>query len=169
MVAAARSRPDSQRSRRSRIWSRGLIRAFGAINVVLSCAGVYLLVVELFIFASGRHTNERYISQAYYGMTVINFALLAGGFVAGIYLLRLRRRGLSTCNLVFGLQIAYFLLVTFVPLTLIGSRGASAVGNSLAAAGGIGNVGVGIEGAIAYPVVALVVLNLAYRRLKQTG
>lgn len=167
MVAAARSRPDSQRSARSRIWPRGFIRAFGAINVVLSCAGVYLLAVELFIFVSGRHTHERYISQAYYAMTVINLVCLAAGLVAGIYLLRLRPHGLVICNFVFGFQIVYFLVITFLPLMLTSSPGASAVGDSIAAAGGIGNIGIGVEGTIVYPIVALAVLNLAYRRLKR--
>jgi len=94
-------------------------------------------------------------------MTLIDLACLLTLTVGSIYLWQLNRRGLRICNLVFGVEIAMFFgggagLV----LMMLGGRWA-AVGLSMGAAEGTGGLAIAPQIITAYPVLALVVLNLA--------
>ncbi|MDE3179096.1 MAG: hypothetical protein KGM47_05485, partial [Acidobacteriota bacterium] len=132
--------------------------------LVIVAVGLWSIDGELHIFLSGRHGHERYLAQAYYTMTSIDLVCLVVMLVAAVCLLRLRRLGLIICNYLFGFQIAY--LFAFAVLAL-GLPESSQLAKGLAGAFGIGTMGTALEGGFVYPVVALVALNVAYRRLTQ--
>ena len=70
--------------------------------------------------------------------------------------------GVTVCNVVFVAEILYFVIIGF----LWGSL-PRPISMSVAAATGVGNMGLGPQLASAYPLIALVCLNAARWRLKR--
>ena len=85
--------------------------------------------------------------------------LLTAEGIAGVLLLRMRMGGVTISNILFPTMIGYF----FLPLLFYGT----AIGRSVVAVMTIGNVGIGFQLITAYPIAALVVLNLARQRLRR--
>jgi hypothetical protein len=153
---------------RRELWARRLVRAFGAINALFGVLGLYLLAwgwTEL--FPSGRQGAPRYLAQAFYAMTFVDAAFLVVTLISVPYLLRLRRSGLTICNWLFGCQVAYNVMIALVWMAPVGGQRASAIQAAVVGATGIGGVGLAPEGVFVYPIIGLVFLNLAYRRLSQ--
>jgi hypothetical protein len=103
-----------------------------------------------------------YVRQAYFVLALVDLGCLLLLTVGGVYLLRLNRLGLRICNLVFPVEIGWFLAGSCVPLALGMSGGKwASLGRSIAAAGGIGSLGSAPQILVGYPVFALIFLNLA--------
>ena len=70
-------------------------------------------------------------------------------------------------NYVFSMEILFWVLSSLVELKLAMSGNATAVsiGMSLGAVEGIGNMGTNLQMLTAYPLIALIALNLARRHL----
>ena len=90
-----------------------------------------------------------------------------GIFLAGYWLIKVHRRGAVFSNYLFSLEILYFLGSAWISLALSMSSNATAasIGMSLGAVGGTGNMGTALQELTAYPLIALVTLNIARRRL----
>ena len=154
-----------------RDWGRILIRFFGIANWFYGLTGSYLVVDGLW---RGRHFGfgpNPYQAEAYYFDVAINALFLFGIFLSGYWLILIRRRGAVLSNYVFSTEILFFVLSSWVSLSLAMSRNATAasIGKSLGAVAGIGNMATGLQLLTGYPVIALVALNLARRQVDRNG
>jgi len=97
-------------------------------------------------------------------MVATNFILLALLILGGIRLLQLKTQGVVVCNAVFVAEIVYF-----VALGFLWSAVPPSLSMSVAAATGVGSMGLSPQLICGYPLVALVCLNLARQRLDATS
>jgi hypothetical protein len=148
---------------RNPTWGRRVIRAFGVLNILFAAVGVYAVSDYAVPVFTRLHDSaeEPYVREAYYIMTLVNLGCLLALTIGGTYLWRLNRRGLAISNLVFVTEIAWFISKVALGLILGMSGGRwGLLGMSIMAAGGIGGLGTAPQILTAYPVWALVALNL---------
>jgi hypothetical protein len=152
-----------------RDWGRILIRSFGIANWFYGLTGTYFLVDGL--RRAHRFGPNLYEARAYYFYVAINALFLFALFLAGYWLILIRRRGAVLANYVFSTEILFFVLSSLVSLHLAMSSNprTASVGMSLGAVGGIGNMGTALQFLTAYPLIALVALNLARRHVDRNG
>jgi hypothetical protein len=148
-----------------RDWGRTLIRSFGIANWFYGLTGSYFLVDGL--WRVNHFGPNPYEAEAYYLYVAINALFLSAIFLAGYWLIQIRRRGAVFSNYVFSMEILFWVLSTVVSLTfdMSGNATAVAVGMSLGATAGIGNMGTNLQLLTGYPLIALIALNLARRHL----
>ena len=155
-----------------RDWGRTLIRFFGIANWFYGLIGAYFL-----IDGEWRHARLRqilrarpYDSQAYYSLVFINALFLIVLLLAGYWLIRVNRRCAVFSNYLFSFEILYFIGSAWASLALSISSNvtAASIGMSLGAVAGIGNMGTSVQFLTAYPLIALVALNIARRRLDRS-
>ena len=150
-----------------------LIRGVGLLNVLYTAAGMYFVVdgtLRYFVRGSVSHRLP-YEPILYCVFTVINLVLLVLLFLAGLWLLRLDRRGVVLGNAVLVAEVIYFIGQAWLGLglTLSGRPMARAIGRAMAAVAGVGNMGTAIQLLTGYPVIGLVVMNLARRHLDRNS
>jgi hypothetical protein len=148
-----------------RDWGRILIRSFGIANWFYGLAGAYFLIDGL---RRVHHFGSRpYEAKAYYFLVSINVLFLVAIFLTGYWLILIRRQGAVFSNYLFSVEILFWVLDSLVTLKLVMSGNANAVsiGMSLGAVEGIGNMGTSLQILTAYPLIALIALNLARRHL----
>ncbi len=149
-----------------------LIRTFGVLHLIYGTAGyVFLVDAAIRIFHGGVHFGKfPYERQAYYVMTGANVLLVSTLILAGCWLVRLLRRGVVLSNFVLTIEVLYWLASTFAShaLAMHGNRAAE-IGYSIGAVAGIGDMGTNAQFLTGYPLIALVVLNIARRRLDRKG
>jgi len=99
----------------------------------------------------------------------MNLCFLGSLVLGGLLLLRTDRRGLRVCNFLFVAEVLYWigtpLIGFYLTMSLTTRRWAAGVSSSVAGATGIGNMGLAPQILTGYPIIALVLLNLAFRRL----
>jgi len=96
-------------------------------------------------------------------MVATNSILLALLVFGGIRLWQLKTRGVVVCNGVFVAEILYFMALGF-----LWNAASPSLSMSVAAATGVGSMGLSPQLICGYPLVALVCLNLARLRLNAT-
>ena len=151
-----------------RNWQKPTILGFGCANLFFGAVGVYFQVgVVLSFLRHDRPTaDEPYLPQAFYIMTAMDFVSLVILAVAGFYLLRLNQKGVLLCNMVFIYEIGSFVLSSGLTLAFLMAGGEwTLVGNSMAGAGGIGSMGTSPQFLTGYPLIGLIVLNIARQGL----
>ena len=148
-----------------RDWGRTLIRSFGIANWFYGLTGSYFLVNDL--WRANHFGPHPYEARAYYFLVTINGLFLLAIFLTGYWLILIRRRGAVFSNYVFSMEILFWVLSPLISLTLAmsGNTTAVSVGMSLGAVEGIGNMGTNLQMLTAYPLIALIALNLARRHL----
>ena len=148
-----------------RDWGRTLVRSFGIANWFYALTGAYFLIGGL------RRVNHfgpnPYEAKAYYFYVSINALFLFALLLTGYWLILIRRRSVVLSNYVFSMEILFFVLSSLASLRLAMSSNprAVSVGMSLGAVAGIGNMGTALQFLTAYPLIALVALNLARRHM----
>ena len=147
-----------------REWGRILIRSFGIANWFYGLTGAYFLVAGLRFHHFGPNPYE---AKAYYFYVSINALFIFAILLTGYWLILIRRRGVVLSNYVFSMEILFFVLSSWVPLYFAMSSNprAASLGMSLAATGGIGNMGTSLQFLTGYPLIALIALNLARRHM----
>jgi len=152
-------------------WSKHVVRAVGALNLIYGVLGTALLLYDLLRYSFRIQNSVRFpYDRAFYELdTAINAVFLVALMLAGYWLLGLRRRGAVLSNFVYSLEIFYLLLSDVVTLATFTSASMKwrAIGNSMA--GEEGNMGIALQVITCYPVIALIVLNLARRRMNRDG
>ncbi|HYB62311.1 MAG TPA: hypothetical protein VEH50_12645 [Methylomirabilota bacterium] len=152
-------------------WSRGVVRLIGALNLVYFVLGLVLLIEDIVRAAPTIQNSMEfpYERTIYVLMTSISGFFLVGLMFSGYWLLRLLRRGVVLSNFVFSLEILYFLLSDLISLFMIMSanRVAKSIGLSLANVNG--DAGISLQIITCYPLIALIVLNIARRRMNRDG
>lgn len=150
--------------RRGPRWPTRVVKTFGLLHIIFAVFGLYLVLSIAGFFVSlenvfkPSHHAFAYGTEAYLLRTVINLIFLGAEGIAGLHLLRTRLSGITISNVLFAAMIAYFL---FPIWDLFGP----AFGHSMAATAGTGNVGLVLQLITGYPILALVMLNLARRKL----
>jgi hypothetical protein len=157
------------RGQKVQSWTRILIRSFGIANWFYGLTGSYFLINGL--RRTHRFGTNLYEAEAYYFYVAINALFLFALFLAGYWLILIRRRGAILSNYVFAMEILFFVLSSLVSLHLAMSSSprTASVGMSLGATAGIGNMGTALQILTAYPLIALVALNLARRSMDRTN
>jgi len=141
-------------------WSAVTYRAFATGNVLVVLVGLLFLIPTAFSVGVGAVENvptNSHFASWFWAMALINLCFLSLLVVGGIYLFRLRPSGVTICNAVFVGEMSYFLA--------IGSLwSALPVSSGVAAATGVGNMGLSPQLISGYPLIALICLNLARRK-----
>ncbi|MBZ5671402.1 MAG: hypothetical protein LAO04_16935 [Acidobacteriia bacterium] len=151
-----------------RPWAGTVLRAFAIVNVLFATFGLYFLAkTVLIVYVTGHHPDDlAYYPQAFYGRSIINLLFLLALLAGSAFLWRLQRRGLWICNIVFGGEILYFFATALFVFSSMFVRGKIAlIGHSMAATDGTGDMGISAQLLTGYPIIALIVLNIAYRKL----
>ena len=147
-----------------RDWGRTLVRSFGIANWFYGLTGAYFWVEGLRL----NHLKPNpYEAKAYYFYVSVNGLFLFAILLTGYWLILIRRGGVILSNYVFSMEILFFVLSSLIALRLAMSSNprAASIGMSLAAVAGIGSMGPALQFLTAYPLIALVALNLARRHM----
>jgi hypothetical protein len=148
-----------------RAWRVSVIRALAIANAVFVIGGVYLLADALRRnYELGRMIPpEPYYAQVFYMESLLNLGFLAVLAVASVGIWRLRASGRRLCSAVFVGEILYWISTTAIAMAILYCGGVlGLLGQALAATGGTGNMGIAPQIFTGYPVIALVILNLAF-------
>ncbi|MGA8071963.1 MAG: hypothetical protein WB995_00725 [Candidatus Acidiferrales bacterium] len=148
-------------------WPALIFRVFGVGNLLLAgvAACLTLLAVGGLAMSTLRNTPDApYFLQVFATMTAINLTFEIMLAIAGVRLWQKRPEGVAICNVLFPVEVLYFLGVTVLSFPAFPKTSTM----SLAGATGIGNVSLVVQWITGYPIVALVVLNLVRRRLNAT-
>jgi hypothetical protein len=144
-------------------WTSLTYRTVAIGNVLVVLVGLLFLVPTALKMAGGSFANSTansYFRSWFRAMTLINLCFLTILTVGGIHLFRLGPSGVNICNAVFLAEICYSPAIGFLWYVL-------PVSNGVAAATGVGNMGISPQVLSGYPVIALVFLNLAgWKRTK---
>jgi len=148
-------------------WGRTLIRSFGIANWLLGLTGAWFLIVTQRRVHARHLWPNSYDAGAYCFLVTINALFVLAILLTGYWLILIRRRGVVFSNYVFSGEILFWVLSIAVELALgmSGNATAVSVGTSLAAMEGVGNMGIAPQILTAYPLIALIALNLARRHL----
>lgn len=148
-------------------WPKAVIRFLAAANILLGGSGLYLQADSARRFIQ-RNQLGFSIPQVYWITASISFALALATLLFGFFLWRRDRRALLLCNWLFGFELVYWVGTAMFEFALWSSRAewAHSLGKNLAGAGGIGNMGTALQLISLYPVWALILLNVAYWRMK---
>ena len=153
-------------------WGRTLIRSFGVLHLIYGAVGsLFLLHTFLRILPDsaqlGKYPYER---QMYYLSVVVEVSFVSALIVAGVWLIRLSRRGVTLSNYLFTVEIAFWLAYSLfsVGLTMHGGN-AAGLGMSMGAVAGVGGMATAVQLITGYPLIALAGLNIARRQLDRQG
>lgn len=156
---------STQNTQQAARWPYFVFRGFGIANFIFACLGLLFLASSVFEVREGVISNTSefpYLLLAFWTMTTVNLLFLTFLVFGGIRLLQLRTLGIAVCNVVFAAEIAYFMALGI----LWGAAFPPSVSRSIAAATGVGSMGLSPQVICGYPLLALIFLNLARRRLQ---
>ena len=148
-----------------RDWGRILVRSFGIANWFYGLTGAFFWVGGLH---SVNHLGPNpYEAKAYYFYVSINALFLFAVLLTGYWLILIRRKGVVLSNYLFSMEILFFVLSQLVslPLAMSSNPRTASVGVNLAAVAVMGSMGTALQFLTAYPLIALVALNLARRHM----
>jgi hypothetical protein len=143
-------------------WASVAFRIFGIVNLIFVAIGLWAISYPIAAVATDRIGNSPdnpYFLRAFWTMTSVNLVFLAVLGFTGVRLLQLRRIAVKVCNILFVAAIVYFLCIPWG----IFPRD---IDLSIAAATGVGNMGISVNLFTGYPIFALIGLNLANRRFQ---
>lgn len=123
----------------------------------------YMISLQALLASVPYDPGQPYLPQAFYLFTAVEFTCLVTGLVSAVPLWRLKHGGLLLCNILFAFELLYLLAQASLVLVLPAS-----LSLSIAGASGIGGLGLAAQYVTGYPLIALIALNLAYRRLRRT-
>jgi hypothetical protein len=151
-------------------WGKLLVRSFGVLHLVYGAVGILFQLRGLLRISRVQLDKYPYERPVYYFDVTVEMFFVFALIVAGLLLIRLSRRGVILSNCIFTVEIVLFVAESLVSLEF-GMHGgsAAAIGMGMAAVGGIGHMGTAAQFITGYPVIALVGLNIARRRLDRQG
>ena len=145
-------------------WPAVTYRVFAISNILLVLIGLLFMLPTTWSVRVGAVENvppNSHFAAWFWAMVFINLCFLALLLVAASHLLRLRPSGVTLCNAVFAAEIIYFLVTGFLWFL------PRSVSMGVAAATGVGNMGISPQLISGYPLLALICLNLArWKRAK---
>ena len=152
-------------------WARILIRALSVANLLQAVVGLVVMGEGVFrATARFETTGRHYAVFPYRAMIVINLVFLLTLIVGSIYLWKLSRRGLHVCNVLFFSELGYWLLLQRLSSASFGGgTTAESFRIALDEAAVMGNMGLWPQLLTLYPLIALLLLNLAYWKSSETA
>jgi hypothetical protein len=151
-------------------WEKLLVRSFGVLHFVYGAVGIVFLLQGFLGISRVQFDKYPYKREFYDFDVTVEVFLVFALIVAGVLLVQLSRRGVILSNYIFAIEIALFVGESLLSLELVMHGGsAAAIGMSLGALGGVGHMGTAAQFVTGYPVIALVGLNIARRRLDRQG
>ena len=107
-----------------------------------------------------------YRFQVYVLDTIVCFLCLVFLAKAGAALWHLDRKGLWLSNAVLGFEIIWYLVGSGLSVGLLMGNGQlKLIGSSMIAASGDGEIAIAPQVLTGYPVIAMVITNIAFRKL----
>lgn len=150
-------------------WPRTVIRTFAVLSILFGVDGLLSLLSSVYIHirVNAWDQSPRHFAEIYFLRSAINLVFVLTAIWVGPQLWRLRPRARVIANVLFSAEILYFGadLAGFLILHFLGAKGAT-LSLALGASEGSGSMGVALQNITAYPLIALVGINIAYRRLK---
>jgi hypothetical protein len=150
-------------------WAKAVLRIVGVINAVLVILGIYWLLHSVyFVLLSYRpHSESPYFGSAFVVMTIVNVTFLAFFVLIAFRLLQLSPSAVALHSIASVSLVVYGLLNGVLWLTGHG------IGTSIAAATGVGNMGVAPFTVLflvpyLYPIVSTIVLQATRMKMKPT-
>jgi hypothetical protein len=147
-------------------WPAVTYRVFAIGNFLAVLIGLLFLLPTAWSVRVGAVENaptNSHFAAWFWALAFINLCFLALLVVGGAHLFQLRPSGVTICNAVFAGEIFYFLVIGFLWHAL-----PRPVSMGLAAATGVGSMGIGPQLISGYPLVAFICLNLARRKRERT-
>ncbi len=147
-------------------WPAVTYRVFAIGNFLAVLIGLLFLLPTAWIVGFGAVENaptNPHFATWFWALASINLCFLALLVVGGVHLFQLRPSGVTICNAVFVGEVIYFLVIGFLWSAL-----PRPVAMGLAAATGVGSMGLSPQLISGYPLAALICLNLARRTRKRT-
>jgi len=146
-------------------WARIVLRTVGAVNAALALLGTSFLADSVHFFLT-RYTVEwsyPYFRFAFIAMTLVNVAFLVILLITAVRFIQVRVSSINPYSL---MVLAEFLYSVTTGILWRAERG---IGRSIAAATGVGNMGVGpfefcFLVPFLYPVVSMVLLQIIRQR-----
>jgi hypothetical protein len=151
-------------------WPRFVIRTFAVLNMCFGLSGLLVLVVYQYVPLEVMNPWDQhppYFVKAYYFQVAINLVFVLTAIWSAFPLWRLRQLGKTICNILFCGEIGYFWVgaSAFAISALLNIK-PSVVSEFILGSAGPGNTGIGLQLVCGYPLIALVGINIGYRRLK---
>ena len=151
-------------------WEKLLVRSFGVLHLVYGAVGIVFLLQGFLGISRVQFDKYPYEREFYDFDVTVEVLLVFALIVAGALLVRLSRRGVILSNYIFATEIALFVAESLLSVEfMMHGSNAAAFGMSIGAVGGIGHMGTAAQFITGYPVIALVGLNIARRRLDRRG
>jgi hypothetical protein len=152
-------------------WSRVVLNLFGILHSLFAAYGFYLVVSVMVGFAAEgqmppQDSQVPYLLESFVVMTAMNLAFIVVLLFAGISLIHSRTAAIRLSNWLFLLMIVYEAALLFRGWVLPVGETISA---GIAAAYGVGNIGLAPQVLTGYPIIALIGLNLTKRRMEKKG
>jgi len=147
-------------------WARNVIYGLAIVNVALIGAGTYFELEGLVRFRDwGRPGNPPYYLAVFCTENALNAAFLGALLIGSLLLWRRPRAGRWTCTAVFAGEIVYVVgSVVFEFIAHFRGGQAALIEWAMGATGGTGNMGIALQMISGYPIIALVLLNLAFAK-----
>ena len=153
---------------------RAILRVLSVLSLLEGAMSLLAVMAQLFLIPFDQQAVEKFVTRPYahaatllYLMASMNLVFAVALFVAGVFLWRLRRKGLLllVCTLIG--EAAYFMSLSGVVMFLHRSAdGASReLSRTISALTGVGNFALGLQLVTAFPIVAGVLIFFAYRYL----
>jgi len=156
-------------------WARTALRLLAVANILQSLVGFYHVQLSATILAELRASNpsrglsEEYphLFTVYHTMFIINLSCLTVLFISAFYVWRLHGRGRTICNVLFIFEVAYWAGMYGIRFALLewGNWGALLLRGTISFTHAFSNAGLSTQYRTLYPLIGLVVLNLAYSRM----
>lgn len=150
-------------------WPYKLIRTFAVLNMVFGVIGIGAVLSFLYgrLWLGRLPLASPYYAETYFFQSGINVLFTLAAIWVGPQLWQFRPRARTICNVLFCGEIAYFCggVILFVIATVWDGE-LSVLSNAVESSGATGDVGIVLQLAIGYPLIALIGINLAYRRLR---
>jgi hypothetical protein len=151
-------------------WPKIVARVIGTLDAILSLSGLCLLLDPISHGVFAVHANvvgAPYFRLAFVAMIITNGVFLVLFVLAAVQLLRLKKSGVMAHGTASALLVAYDLLIALF------WSGRGPVGMSVAAATGVGNLGIAPFQCFnfapyVYPMASTVLLLIAHRKMAGT-
>lgn len=155
-----------------RSWPVITLRTFGVLHIVMALLGVSGDVWSYLAYAPralGPDPRYPYALQFYWIYAPVDLLCLVFLIRAGVALWQLESRGRWLSNVVLGFEVMWVLAQweTFILLPLWGGK-VNLLVASMHTASGIGTMGSELQTLTGYPLIALLAINIAYRKLHPT-
>lgn len=151
-------------------WAKLVFRAIGVLNLGMVAVGIYWLLsaVARIAFRPVHESSQPYFGLAFTVMTSINLAFLWVFLVTAIHFVRLRLSAVRPYSIAMAALVAYSVLTGM--LWTLGNG----AGISIAAASGVGNMGVALFELLlvvpyAYPILSVVLLIVTRQRVAKNA